>query len=96
MFEFSKPQLLSKLRLDESIGLSSLLILSLFNDKIRQTQRDVIIQFLKTSQAKDAADLGLKTHDALCDIALKQYKSGKLVGIADFLQKLKENNSDEK
>jgi hypothetical protein len=96
MFEFSKPQLLSKLRLDESIGLTSLLILSLFNDKIRQSQRDVIIQFLNNVQAKDTAELGMKTHDVLCDIALKQYRSGKLVGISDFLQRLKEDNSDQK
>lgn len=81
---------LYKRALDESIGLSSLLVMVLLHDDARKSQLTGLIDFVKNNPARDAHELGLNLHNAMCDLAAKQNKQGMASGVAGYLWKLKQ------
>ena len=79
--------------LDEGTGLTSLLIMVLLDDEVRQSQRKGLIDFVKSTPAKDAHELSLKVHSAMSDLASKVAKSNIVLGAPGFLWKLKQDSA---
>ncbi len=82
---------LYKRALDDSNGLTTLLTMVLLDDSVYKAQRNALIEFAKQSPAKDAHELALHTHTAMCELAAKLWKAGKVpLGMPGFLWKAKQ------
>jgi hypothetical protein len=82
---------LYKRALDDSIGLSSLLIMVLLDEQVYQAQREALIHFVGTlSGQKDADALGSKVHNAMCEVAGESARKGVAATASAYLWKLKQ------
>jgi hypothetical protein len=82
---------LYKRALDDSIGLSTFLVLVLLDDEIYQAQRTALINFVNAlPPQKDNHELGSKVHTALCQRAGELGRQGMADWAAAYLWKLKQ------
>ena len=84
---------LYKRALDEGVGLTSLLVMVLLDDEVYKAQRKGLIDFVNSTQAKDAHELSSKVHAAMNDLAGKVAKSNIVLGAPGFLWKLKQGST---
>jgi hypothetical protein len=83
---------LYKRALDEGVGLTSLLVMVLLDDKVYKAQRNGLIDFVQKASAKDAHELSLKVHTALCELAGQAAKSNIVLGAPGYLWKAKQGD----
>jgi hypothetical protein len=82
---------LYKQALSDSNGLTVLLTMVLLDDEVYRAQRKGLIDFAKTAPAKDAGDLSVMAHTALCNLAAKMWKETSLpAGASAFLWKARQ------
>lgn len=82
-----------KRSLDDANGLTALLTLVLLDESVYKAQRNALIEFAKQSSAKNAHELALQTHTAMCELAAKMWKNGKVpLGAPGFLWKAKQGD----
>jgi hypothetical protein len=82
--------LLYKRALDEAMGLSAMLVMVLLDDKIRDSQRAGLVDFVKSVPANNAYELGSKVNDALSNSAKQWKDKGIPAGAAGLLWQLKQ------
>ena len=81
---------LYKRSLDDANGLTTLLAMVLLDESVYKAQRNALIEFAKQSPAKNAHELALQTHTAMCELAARMWKDGKVpLGMPGFLWKAK-------
>jgi hypothetical protein len=80
-----------KRSLDEAAGLTTLFTMVLLDDSTYNAQRNALIDFAKVTPAKNADELALATHNAMCDLAYKMWKETPIpLGAPGFLSKARE------
>jgi hypothetical protein len=80
-----------KRSLDEAAGLATLLTMVLLDEGVYNAQRRALFEFVQAARVNNAEELGLATHQALCDLAHKMWKEGTVpLGVAGFLWKARE------
>jgi hypothetical protein len=80
-----------KRSMDEAAGLTTLLTMVLLDEGVYKAQRNALIQFAQAAKVKNAGELGLATHQALCDMAYKMWKEGTVpLGVSGFLWQARE------
>ncbi len=76
---------------------TTLLTMILLDDSVYKAQRNALIQFAKTTRAKDAGELSLATHTAMCEMAYKMWKETNIpLGAPGFLWKARQGEITER